>query len=81
MFHALYELVHVPFIAKDGIVVDEENSEEVLAIINEDPDNNYILMDTDGTLNSLLPGILDEAEHVGNYNIHWDVLDTYILSN
>ncbi len=63
------------------IVVDEENSEEVLAIINEDPDNNYILMDTDGTLNSLLPGILDEAEHVGNYNIHWDVLDTYILSN
>ncbi len=63
------------------IVVDEENSEEVLAIINEDPDNNYILMDTDGTLNSLLPGILDEAEHVGNYTIHWDPLDTYILRN
>ncbi len=63
------------------IVVNEENSEEVLDIINEDSNSTYILMDTDKTLNSLLPGILDEAEHVGMYNIHWDVLDTYILSN
>ena len=62
------------------IVVDEQNSEDVLATINEGSDNNYILMDTDGTLNHLLPGILDEAEHVGKYNIHWDILDTYILS-
>ncbi len=51
-----------------------------MEIINEASDNTYILMDTDGTLNSLLPGILDEAEHVGNYNIHWDRLDTYILN-
>lgn len=63
------------------IVVNEENSEDVLAIINEDPDNTYILMDTDETLNSLLPGVLDKAEHVGYYNIHWDILDTYILNN
>lgn len=63
------------------IVVNKENSEDVLATINEDPDNTYLLMDTDGTLNSLLPGILDEAEHVERFNIHWDVLDTYILSN
>lgn len=66
---------------KKFIVVNEANSEDVLAIINEAPDNKYILMDTDETLNSLLPGILDEAEHIGNYNIHWDRLDTYILSN
>ena len=63
------------------IVVDEENSKDVLAIINEDPSNKYILMDTDGTLSSLLPGILDKAEHIEKYNIHWDVLDKYVLSN
>ncbi len=63
------------------IIVDEENSEDVLATINEAPDNKYILMDKDGTLNTLLPGILDEAEHVGNYNIHWNPLNTYILNN
>ena len=62
------------------IVVNQENSEEVLATINEDPDNYYILMDTDGTLNSLLPGILDKSEHVAKYNIHWNPLDTYILN-